>query len=243
MKLQLDFPILLADPVGIISELVNDVKIKVNSEGLIIGAIDPANVAMVHFKLPKEAFSNFNLEKEQVLGVNLGNLKNILRRCRTGSQLVLEKDLNDNILHIRIQDRIMREFSLALLDLDVEDKELPNLEFSSKIGINSMDFNSAVEDCAIVSDACSFVIKDGKFIIEASGLHSARSEFSSDEVQIQAENCKSKYSLEYLQKFIKGSKLGDKTQLNFASDYPLRLDYKNDKAILSFVLAPRVESD
>ena len=57
----------------------------------------------------------------------------------------------------------------------------------------------------VVADACSFIIQNGKFIIEAKGLNSASSEFSGDEASINAEDCKAKYSLEYLSKFIKGA--------------------------------------
>jgi DNA polymerase III sliding clamp (beta) subunit (PCNA family) len=69
------------------------------------------------------------------------------------------------------------------------------------------------------------------------------SEFSGDEAKISAESCKSRYSLEYLQKFIKGAKLSEKTVLKFANDHPLRIDIKNDFMDLSFLLAPRVENE
>ena len=92
-------------------------------------------------------------------------------------------------------------------------------------------------------DAKVVSVKDGKFIIEAKSLNSARSEFSGDEAKIDAEDCKSRYSLEYLQKFMKGAKLVEKSILNFASDHPLRIDFKNEKMELTFILAPRVETE
>ena len=69
------------------------------------------------------------------------------------------------------------------------------------------------------------------------------SEFSGEEARIVAENCKSKYSLEYLQKFVKGAKLCDKTILNFANDHPLKMELKTDNMRLDFILAPRVETE
>ncbi len=86
-------------------------------------------------------------------------------------------------------------------------------------------------------------MKDEKFIIEAKSLNSARTEFSSDEVKIEAENAKSRYSLEYLQKFMKGARLCDKSVLQFASDHPLRIDFRAEHFELVFILAPRVETD
>ena len=55
---------------------------------------------------------------------------------------------------------------------------------------------------------------------------------------------KAKYSLEYLKKIIKASKLTDKVMIQFSKDYPLKVDYKViDKLGLTFILAPRVSND
>ena len=240
MLVQLENPGALTKIVEIISELVMEVRIKVDNEGLNITAMDPANVAMVKFLLPKSSFTRFETDSE-TLGVNLDSLKKILKRSGSNSSLLMEK--RENILHIQIQDRIKRNFDLSLIDIDSEEKDIPNLEFSSSVELDSKDFIDSIEDCGVVSDACSFIISDGRFMIEAKGLNSARSEFSSDEATIQAENCKSRYSLEYLQKFIKASKLFDKTQLKFANDHPLIIRLRNDFMEISFLLAPRVETD
>lgn len=240
MLLKLDNPPLLSKVIDIISELVTEVRLKVNEFGMSITAMDPANVSMMGFRLPKSAFSQFETDSE-VLGINLDNLKRILKRAGSGSSIILEK--KENLLNIQIQDRIKRNFSLSLIDIESEDKEMPSLEFSSRVELSSVDLIDSIEDCVVVADACSFIIENEKFIIEAKGLNSARSEFSGDEAIIKAENCKSRYSLEYLSKFIKASKLSKKTILNFAEDHPLKMEIKTDQMELSFILAPRVETD
>ena len=240
MLVKLENPLLLSRIVEVISEIVTEVRIKVNDAGLSITAMDPANVSMVHFVLPKSSFSRYETGQE-VLGINLDNLKKILKRCGPGSSMIMEKQ--DNYLNIIIQDKIKRTFNLSLIEVESEEKEMPSLEFSSVVELNSSDLIDSIEDCAVVADACSFIVKDGKFVIEARGLNSAMSEFSGDEAKISAENCKSRYSLEYLQKFVKASKLSDKTALKFADDHPLRMDIKNEFLEMSFLLAPRVETE
>ncbi|MFH1586153.1 MAG: proliferating cell nuclear antigen (pcna) [archaeon] len=240
MLLKLENPNQLSRVVDILSELVTEVRLKVNEFGMSIIAMDPANVAMVGFKLPRSAFSQFETDPE-VLGINLENLKRILKRCGTKSILTFEK--KENMLEILIQDRVRRTFNLSLIEIEQEDKEMPNLEFSSIVKLSSIDLIASIEDCLVISDACSFIIEDGKFIIEAKDLNSARSEFSGDEASIQAENCKSRYSLEYLGKFIKGAKLVEKSELRFANDHPLKIDFRDPGMELSFILAPRVETE
>lgn len=241
MQLTLDNPKIFSDIVTIISELVTEVRIKVNKEGIMLTAIDPANVAMVYFKIPSSLFSVFELEKDVDLGLNLNNLKAVLRRCKPGSALILAKQ--ENMLNLTIKDRIKRDFSLALIDIDMEEKSLPQWEFNSVVHINSDTFVEVIEDCAVVSDACTFIAEPNKFIVEAHGINSARAEFSSDEAQIHSGNSSARFSLEYLSKFVKGAKISNKASLSFSDNHPMRLDFPTGEVILSFVLAPRIEQD
>jgi len=240
MLLKLENPKILSDIIGIISELVSEVKLKVDMNGMSIIAIDPANVALVSFKLPASSFSALEATSE-TLGISLDSLKNVLRRCSTGSSLVMKTD--DNVLDIEIHDKITKKFTLALIEIETEDKQVPVLDFTSKVEMSSTDFLDSVEDCMIVADACTFAVKEGKFIVEAKGLNSAKNEFSGDEVKLEGGESKSRYSLEYLQKFTKGTRISDKVKINFSNDYPLKIEFRTDLAELVFVLAPRVETE
>ncbi len=241
MQLTLPNPKIFSDIITIISEVVTEVRMKISKEGISLVAIDPANVAMVYFKIPSELFSEFQLEKEEELGINLNSLKAVLRRCSPGSALVMEKQ--ENTLRIILSDRVRRDFSLALIDIDVEEKPLPSWEFNSVIKLNSDILVEVIEDCAVVSDACTFIAEPNKFIVEAHSLNSVRAEFSSDEAEIHSGNSTARFSLEYLSKFIKGAKISNKATLSFSSNHPMRLDFHTGAVVLSFVLAPRVEQD
>ena len=241
MLLKLESPKLFSDIIMIIAELVTEVKLKINAEGMNLTAVDPANAAMVYFNIPADLFTQFELEKDEILGVNLENFKAVLRRCKIGSSLILQKD--ENKLKISIQDRIKRDFTLALLDIESEEKEIPQWEFDSVIKMNSEDFVEVIEDCSVVSDACTMIAEPNKFIIEAQGLNSARAEFSSDEVEIHSGNSLARYSLEYLAKFIKGSKVSAKTTINFSNNHPVRVNFPTGKVMLSFILAPRAKEE
>lgn len=241
MLLKLDSPRLFTEIVSIISDLVKEVRLKVTKEGLNLTALDPANVAMVYFNLPSDLFSQYSIEKEEVLGINLDNLKAVLRRCGLGSSLTLEKI--DNTLKISIQDKVKRDFTLALIDIEGEEKQLPQWEFKSVIKMDSESFVEIVEDCLIVSDACTFMAEPNKFVVEAKGLNSARTEFSSDEIEIHSDTSTARFSLDYLNKFTKGAKVSDKVTINFSDNHPMRINFPTGNVMLSFILAPRVEQE
>lgn len=240
MIIKLDKPKLLADAIGIISELVSEVKIKLLEDGMSIVAVDPANIAMVIFKLPKESFSEYSAG-EDTWGVNLEDMKRVLRRASNASSIIFEQE--ENQLNISIYDKIKRNFTLSLIDLDFEDKKEPNLEFSGSIELNSEDFSKSIEDCLVVSDSCALICGENFFVIEAMGsLNSFKAEFSGDDTKIEG-IAKAKYSLEYLNKFIKAQKISNKVTLRFSENYPLRIDFPGEKLGIGFILAPRVEND
>ncbi|MEM4330467.1 MAG: proliferating cell nuclear antigen (pcna) [Candidatus Pacearchaeota archaeon] len=240
MKITLSNPKQFIDTIYAISEIVNEVRIKFEEEGISLIALDPANVAMVIFKMPKESFLSYEVEKETI-ALNLEDLKKILKRAYSSSSLTFITE--DNILKVSLSDKTNRVFTVTLIDLETEERKEPNLEFNCEVDASSEEFSQAIEDCSVVADSCRFVSNGEKFTIEAQGsLSSVKVEFSKDSTTVKG-NAKAKYSVDYLMRFIKASKIADKVKIRFSDDYPLKLDFAGEKLGLSFILAQRVDND
>jgi proliferating cell nuclear antigen len=63
----------LKDSITIISDLVSEARFKITKNGIELVAIDPANVAMVIFRLLASNFVEYSIEKELNIGLNLNN--------------------------------------------------------------------------------------------------------------------------------------------------------------------------
>ncbi len=246
MKLTLAEPTYLKDSINIISDLVNEARFKVNKEAMELVAMDPANVAMVIFKLLSSCFTEYDVKDETEIAINLGNLKQILRRAGSNDMLSLELT-EDNKLKIQLKGNTTRTFSLPIIELEEKEQNVPDLKFPVSIVLPSSTFTGAIEDADIVAESLTLEAEKGKFNIYASGdLSQAKIEMKEgDNIKIEAsEKVKSKYSIEYLKKMIGASKLSENVEVRFNKDYPLRLDFKAvDKLLLSFILAPRVENE
>src|SRR3990167_8721105 len=92
MKLSLAEPTYLKESVSIISELVNEARFRITKDAVELVAMDPANVAMVIFKLLSSAFVEYDLKEKVELSINLDNLKKILRRSAPTDTVTLETD-------------------------------------------------------------------------------------------------------------------------------------------------------
>ena len=238
----------LKDSVGVISELVNEARFKFTRDGMELVAMDPANVAMVMFKLVASVFSEYDLKKDEEIGINLANFKQILRRAKPSDILSLEV-LEDKKLQIQLKAGTTRTFSLPLIDLDDREQRIPSLQFPVHVELPSAVLEDAIADADIVAESVSFIAEPNKFWVQAEGdLNKAHTEvWSNDETQIKCESTarlKAKYSVEYLKKMMLGGKLADRVSVSFNQDYPLKLEFKIvDRLMLSFILAPRVEND
>lgn len=245
MKLTLAEPKYLKDSISIISELVNEARFKITPNAIELVAMDPANVAMVIFKLLSSCFTEYDVKEEQEIALNLGNLKQILRRAKPDDMLTME--LKGNKLNIQLKGAARRTFSLPIIELDDKEQKVPELAFPTSIKTTASRLNDAIEDVDIVAESVSFSAEPKKLTVQAEGdLSQANIEIEADDnTKIETEEkVKAKYSIEYLKKMIAGSKLANEVTIQFNKDYPLRLDFiEMDKVLLSFILAPRVEND
>ena len=141
MKLTLTEPRYLKDSIAIVSELVTEVNIKVTKDCVEIIAIDPANVAMVMFKLLSSAFSEYVVDSDKYLGVNLGNFNQVLRRIKTTDMLTIELDEEKNRLNMIVKGATTRRFNMALLDTGDSEQKLPTLNYEIKVETNNLLFN------------------------------------------------------------------------------------------------------
>ncbi|HLC52064.1 MAG TPA: proliferating cell nuclear antigen (pcna) [Candidatus Nanoarchaeia archaeon] len=248
MKIVLAEPKYFKESVSIISELVSEAKFKAGPDGLELVAMDPANVAMVAFKLLSSSFTKYEVKEPEEIAINLNSLKQILRRAKADDILTLETT-EDSKLKVEMKSSTTRSFSLPTLDLDDKEQKVPDLNFPIVIETSSSLLSESVEDVSVVAESVTFLGEKGKLFVKAEGdLSKAFIEIKNDETTVikvkSDDKFKGKYSLEYLKKMIAGSKISDKVNLYFNTDYPLKLEYKvTDKVLLSFILAPRVDND
>jgi len=246
MRLTLAEPKYLKDSVSIISDIVNEAKFIIKKDGLELVAMDPANVAMVIFKLLSTCFTEYELSQDLELSINLSQLKQILRRAKANDTVTLEQD--GGKLKIQFRSDTVRTFALPIIEIDDKEQKVPDLTFPISIETNSSILSEAIGDVDVVAESVTFSADKLKMTILAEGdLSKAEIVIKPDAnttVVANGDSVKAKYSIEYLKKMIEGAKLSNRVTIQFSNDYPLRLDYKQiDKVSLSFILAPRVEND
>lgn len=248
MKLTLAEPKYIKDSIAIISELVTEARFKITKDAIELVAMDPANVAMVVFKLLSSSFVEYDLSKDVEVAINLNNLKQVMRRAKANDTVSLELT-SENKFDVTFKGKNTRKFSLPIIELEEKEQKIPDLKFPITITTTAANLGEAIEDADIVAESVTFEGEKNKLMIKAEGdLSKASIEIKKDDsTTITADTqdkVRAKYSVEYLKKMVAGGKLADIVSISFSNDYPLMLEFKAiDKVNLKFILAPRVEND
>jgi proliferating cell nuclear antigen len=246
-KLTLSKVDLLKNSIPIISEILDEGVFKVDSNGLSLLSPDRSMIAVVDFRLLSSAFDEFKVVGENLLGLNLANLVAVVKRIKPDDKVTLKKDENTNVLEVVLEGRGRRKFEIPLLDISTEKPPVEQLEFKGKVELESNVLEEGISDADIVDDSVVFETNPELFKMWAKGdVSSTQLELKKGEKGLKkldsSEPIRARYPLEYLKKMIKAAKLSEQVVLEFSTDYPMRLNFKDiDKINLSFVLAPRVE--
>lgn len=237
---------LLKDAIKVISNLISEGTFKIKKDGIELLATDPAMVALVNFKLDKKVFKSYEADEED-LSVNIESLNSILNRAEGKEKIRIETE--ENRLVLILSNGSKRKFSLPLLK--PESENLPSIEelgkkFEVVCELKSDALAKFIGDASIVGDAILFKVENGNLILEVKGENSEASfllEKGSDSLlNIQGEKAKSMFSVDYLSKIVKSSKLAEIATIRLGNDFPIKMEFKVPDALeLDFVLAPRIE--
>jgi len=245
MRATLEDAKILKTSIDSISNVIDEAGVTVNREGMSLRAMDPAHVAFVDLVVEKDAFSDYEVEEELSLGLDLDRLNTILKRAGTSDEIVFSTT-DSASLNIKIRDSSTRRFELPLIDIGDEDVKLPQLDFPAVLELDPSVLNEGIKDAEIVSDNLIFEASEDKFFLRAKGdLGSVETEVAKeDTVEFNVgEASRSMFSIEYLKDMIKASDIAKSVKVYFGSDIPLKLEFIAPSVTLSFLLAPRVESE
>lgn len=239
-------PKLLKYSIDAISNMIDEAGFSVSSDGLRLRAMDPAHVALVDFELKKEAFDKFEIKEPLVLGLDLDRLNTILKRAGADDKISLAFDKENNALRIKFKNSSTRTFNLPLIDVPEEELKVPNLDFSSVIEISPNIIGEGIKDAEIISDHVTLKTNEQFLYISARGdLGNVEVKVAKEEaIQFEVKKeCKSMFSIEYLKDMIKASEIANSVKISLGDNIPVKMDFLAPSARLSFLLAPRVESE
>jgi proliferating cell nuclear antigen len=238
---------LFRDSIDTISQLIDEASLKITPAGFEILAADRAMVTVVHFRLPKDSFEEYNCEVETAVGVNMLNFLSILKRAGPKDKLSIKLNNEQNRFEIFLKGSSIRAFTLPILDMPKEEvPDINKFEFPAIGEVDTSIIIRGVDDADIVADSVGIELSQNGFrMFASSGSSNSELKLSADELnKLDATQlAKSKYPIDYMKKVMKAGKICNTVRISVGNDYPIKLEFLGGKAMLSFIVAPRVSED
>jgi len=245
-KASLSDPKILKSSIDAISNMIDEGGVSASIDGLKLRAMDPAHVALVDFELKKDAFEEFHVSEPLVLGLDLDRFNTILKRAGAADKIALELNEDTNALRIKFENSSKRVFELPLIDVSEEELKVPSLDFPCVVEIDPQIISEGIKDAEIISDHVTLKTDKESIYITAKGdLGNVEVKVSKeDAITFEAKKeCKSMFSIEYLKDMIKASDIATSVKISLGENIPVKMDFIASSGRLSFLLAPRIESE
>jgi len=231
--------------IDVISPLVNEAKFNITAKGISLRAVDPAHVAMVDLQIKNKAFEEYKAD-EMELGIDMDKLASIMRLSNSEDMVSLEYDGDANRLIIKIGNLVRR---MGLIDTaGMPDPKMPNLDLPAKVVLKASEISQGVRASEAVSDHLALTVTKDSFELFAEG--------DTDTVNLKlpkdiltelsaTSKCKSLFSIDYFSNMIKPVKGDEPMTIMIGNDNPIRVefDFAENKGHVTYLLAPRIESE
>jgi proliferating cell nuclear antigen len=235
----------LKELVGVVSSLVEEVKIQLRKDSLSLKAVDTSHVAMVELNLAAKAFDAFKAGEKEI-GVDLNKMKDVLKLANPGEQIdwTLNEEKNKMVFKLGNITRYM-----SLVDLSgMTDPRVPKLDLPAKVVVDLEEFRKGIRAAEAITDHIALIAASDGFRMEAEGdterveLHLTK-DHGIKELKVK-ETVRSVFPLDYLSTMMKAVS-SSPVEVQMGQEYPVRFVFTmaEGNGEGAYLLAPRIEND
>lgn len=228
--------------VDAIAALIDEGTFEFDEKGMALKAMDPSQIAMVDFEMPKKAFKAYEVKEKQSLGIDFSELSKVMRRARPEDVITME--LKGNKLEIVFSSKTTRKFVLPLIDATAHPNK-PKIEFDVTIKMAANELKEVLADVELVSNYIIFTASQKELVI-TSESESGKAEINfpkSALLEMKAkEAARAMYPLEYLKNMTKNTDVTTVVEVDLKKDNPMKMEYAIGDGKIVYFLAPRIEN-
>lgn len=247
MKLVVQEAPALKSAIDSIVSLVEEGQFEVKEDGLHLKAMDPSQISMISFLMPKAAFVEYNVPEERKIGIDISQFSNILARGKKSEHV--ELSLEDGRLVVKFYaEKRKRTFKIPLIEIGEGLSREPKIEYSSYAKIHAEALKETLKDAKLVSSHVKLLLDPKAFLVEVRGESGdVKEEFEAgggEVTEIKTESgSRATFPLQYLEDMIKAASASTVVSIHLETDRPMKLTYDIEGANVTYYLAPRIETD
>ncbi|MBA7504112.1 hypothetical protein ES706_02737 [subsurface metagenome] len=251
-KIKLENSKILRGIIEALASIIDETEFIITTKELSIRAMDPSRICLLQLSMTKQDFDEYECDKDTKIGLNLEDLDKILKRSSAGDsvELIFEPDTQKLKIKMKQRDSTkVRTFSLALLDIEMEDIPMENLlklEYNADWSMDPGFFVEAIKDAEIYSEILTIKAEEDRGLLFSSVGQIGEMEYELALDDLLEKNIKAiskgSYSLQFLKSILKIENITEKLTISLKDDHPLKLIFNIlEGGTISYFLAPRVE--
>lgn len=247
MKLVIQDAPALKSAIDSIVCLVEEGQFELGNSGLTLKAMDPSQISMVSFNMPKEAFVEYSVPEETKLGIDISQLSNVLSRGKRGEKAELSTEEGRLVIRF-LGEKHIRTFKVPLIETGDRVQKEPKIEFGNFAVIRAEAIKETLKDAKLISSHVRLNLSPNHLIVDVRGENGdVKAEFEKggpDVSEINTQNgAKATFPLQYLEDMVKATSANSLVKINLETDRPLKLEYDIEGAHVTYYLAPRIETE
>ncbi len=243
-EIQIDDARIWKNCIDAIVNLIEEGTFEIEPDGIRLRAMDPSQIAMVSFFIPKSAFSEYKVSSSNKIGLNFENLAKIMARTRGGERLRMSLEENKLVLEFSADDST-RNFKVPLVEMPPGSHKELKIDHDATVTISAGTFKESLRDAVLISSHITLEANQSGFRVDAHGdsaeLLLSGGQKGEDIKVIAKQVAKATFPLKYLDDISKACPEGSKMVIHLKSNKPIKMEYKIGDADIVYYLAPRID--
>lgn len=216
------------------------ITLRLETQKLFVQGMDSSHISMFEINLSHDWFDEYTIEKEIVIGISTDTLHKILS-TRKSQHGIIFKNINQENLTISLFDvnninpkkkMYPKEFNLSLVDLDIEEMNVPEQDHDVDIEFQSKQLKSLLDEVVLFNDSVSFTCNDDSVVFKCKNdICSFQTDIPTEQLSYFSyrEAPSLSFNVKYLHIFLQFHKLNENVWLHLNENSPLRCRYILDQ--------------
>ena len=229
-------------------------NINFESERMYVQAMDNSRVSILEIVIPNDWFDEYTVSQPITIGINVNIFYRVLNSREKSQKIKISLNNRDtDKLEVSLtgdnKEEFNKHFELALIDIESEIMNIPEIEYQTDFTIGSSNFANIINQLKSFGDNLDIQCSEEKMVLYSSSIEQGKMicEINIDDLSSfainEGEKISSGFSLNYLHNICLYNKLSKEVDIKLSVDYPIKIIYKlfgSENATMTFFLAPRV---
>ena len=150
------------DVIESVSQVLKLGNISVRHDGLYVSGMDDLHVSLIKLEIEKDDFDKFQKFGSVNMGINFEEFVKLLKTSSGRGELsIIYNEANPKLDIIFENDGLKRKYGLMLLDVDVDDLDVPSIDYHLELELSTKIFTNMINSViATGAEEITFNIKD-----------------------------------------------------------------------------------